>query len=113
MDWLFLTDEVIIAELRERCRRERLLQNMTQHDLAERAGLGINTIRRYEGDDEHSPSLETFTRIIRVLGALDVLEQILPERSLDPLNPDASKRLRASPATAKPTAGGWTWGDQQ
>ena len=113
MEWLFLTDEVVIAELRERCRRERLLQNMTQHDLAERAGLGINTIRRYEGDDDYSPSLETFIRIIRVLGALDVLEQILPERALDPLHPDASKRIRARAVTAKPAAGEWTWGEQQ
>lgn len=113
MNWLFLTDDAVIAELRERCRSERLLQNMTQEDLATRAGLGINTIRRFEGDDSYSPSLKTFTRIIRVLGGLDVLEQILPERPLDPLNPDASGRLRASPTTTKPTASEWAWGDQQ
>lgn len=111
MDWLFLTDEAIIVELQERCRQERLAQNMTQDELAKRAGLGINTIRRFEGDSGYSPTLDTFIRIIRVLGALDVLEQILPERPLDPLNPDASERLRARPT--KPTAGDWAWGDQQ
>lgn len=113
MDWLFLTDDVVIAELKERCRRERLAQNMTQQDLAKRAGLGINTVRRYEGDENYSPSLETFIRIIRVLGALDVLEHVLPKRPLDPLNPDVSERRRARPTTAKPAAGEWTWDDDQ
>jgi transcriptional regulator with XRE-family HTH domain len=113
MDWLFLTDDVVIAELRQRCRRERLLQNMTQQDLAERSGVGINTVRRYERDHDYSPSLETFIRIIRVLGALDVLEQILPERPLDPLNPQASERRRARSSAAKPRAGEWTWGEQE
>ena len=114
MDWLFLTDHAISEQLRERCRRERLLQNITQEDLAERAGLGVNTVRRFERDDDYSPSLDTFIRIIRVLGALDVLEQILPERPLDPLNPDASERLRARPASPAAAADGeWTWGEPQ
>lgn len=114
MDWLFLTDDAIIEQLRGRCRRERLLQNITQEDLAERAGLGINTVRRFERDDDYSPSLTTFVRIARVLGALDVLEQILPERPFDPLKPDASERLRARPATRTPAADGeWTWGESQ
>lgn len=114
VDWLFLTDEAIIEQLRERCRRERLLQNITQEDLAQRAGLGINTVRRFERDDDYSPSLETFVRITRVLGALDVLEQMLPERPLDPLKPDASERRRARPSTPAPAADGeWTWGEPQ
>lgn len=113
MDWLFLTDDAVSAELRERCRRERLAQNMTQADLAERAGLGINTVRRFEGDDNYSPSLETFIRTIRVLGALDALEHILPERPLDPLNPDASQRRRARRTSAKPATGEWTWEQPQ
>ena len=113
MDWLFLTDEAINAALRARCRRERLEQNMTQSTLAERAGLGINTIRRYESDHDYSPSLDTFIRIIRVLGALEVLDQVLPERPLDPLNPDASERLRARPTTTNTVDGEWTWGTEQ
>ena len=47
------------------------------------------------------------------LGALDALEQVLPARPLDPLNPDASKRQRARPATTEPAAGEWTWDQQQ
>ena len=113
MDWLFLTDEAINAALRARCRRERLEQNMTQSTLAERAGLGINTIRRYESDHDYSPSLDTFIRIIRVLGALEVLDQVLPERPLDPLNPDASERLRSRPTTTNTVDGEWTWGTEQ
>ena len=108
-----MTDDAVIDALRERCRRERLTQNMTQQDLADRAGLGITTVRRYESDDNYSPSLETFIRIVRVLGGLDVLEQLLPERPLDPLNPNASERQRARPSKATPAPGEWTWGEPQ
>ena len=113
MDWLFVTDDAIIEELRERCRRERLVQNLTQADVAERAGLGTATVSRFERDRDYSPSLETFVRILRVLGALDTLEQILPPRPLDPLNPAAGDRLRARPAAPDVAEGEWTWGDQQ
>lgn len=113
MDWLFLTDEVIIEELRARCRRERLAQNITQSDLAARAGIAVNTLRRFEGDDDSSPSLETFVRVLRVLGGLDVLEQVFPERPLDPLDPDASERRRARPAAPTAAAGEWTWAEPQ
>ena len=113
MDWLFVTDEVSVEELRRRCRRERLAQNITQADLALRAGVSVNTIRRFERDDDSSPSLETFVRVVRVLGGLEVLEQVLPERPLDPLNPDAPERRRARPSAPETSAGEWTWAEPQ
>lgn len=111
MDWILRTDDEVVAALRERCRRERLRQNITQDELADRAGLGVATVRRFERDDDASPGLETFVRILRVLGALEALEQILPERPLDPLDPDASSRRRARPSDPGPADGAWTWGD--
>ena len=44
MTWLVLTDDQVIAELRERCRSERLAQNIPQGALAERAGLSLSLI---------------------------------------------------------------------
>lgn len=111
MDWLFLTDDGVIDELRGRCRRERLAQNLSQAEVAERAGINRETVRRFEAD-EYSPTLATFVAVLRALGGLDALEQILPERPLDPLRPNAPTRRRAG-RSASPSPGEWTWNEPQ
>lgn len=111
MEWLFLTDDAVIDELRGRCRRERLAQNLSQADLATRAGLNRETVRRFEAD-EYSPTLASFVAILRALGGLEALAAVLPERPLDPLNPTATDRKRARSGREAPQ-GEWTWGEPQ
>ena len=115
MNWLVLTDERVVEELRERCRLERLSRNIRQVDLAERAGVSITTLRRFETDAESSPSLESFVRIVRALGGLDVLEQLFGARPLDPLNLESTGRERArrTPSSTAEPASDWAWGDEQ
>ena len=111
MDWLFLTDDGVIDELRVRCRRERLAQNLSQADLAERAGINRETVRRFEAD-EYSPTLATFVAVLRALGGLEALEQILPDRPLDPLSPTQATRQRARQTSAS-ADGEWSWAEPQ
>ena len=113
MDWLVLTDDRIVDQLRERCRRERLNQNIRQVDLAERAGISVTTLRRFEGDTDASPSLESFVRIVRALGGLDVLEHLFAERPLDPLGLEPDTRERARRTSSATTTDDWTWGDER
>lgn len=113
MAWIGLTDQMIIAELRRRCRAERLIQNVTQQDLADRAGLGINTVRRFEGDSDYSPSLDTFVSILRVLGGLGALREVLVPQPINPLDVGAHERQRARPGSAKAAVGKWKWGDEK
>lgn len=95
MTWLVLTDDQVIDELRERCRSERLAQNLSQGDLAERAGLSRGTVARFE-NDSNTPGLETLVAILRVLGGLEALEHVLPPRPIDPLSPGVPDRQRAT-----------------
>ena len=95
MTWLVLTDDQVIDELRERCRSERLAQNLSQGDLAERAGLSRGTVARFE-NDSNTPGLETLVAILRVLGGLEALEHVLPPRPSDPLSPGVPDRQRAT-----------------
>jgi transcriptional regulator with XRE-family HTH domain len=67
----------------------RKLRNLTQAQLAERADVGVNTLRRLEHGDG-GITLENLLRILRVLGVLDGLS-----RSLDPYESDVG-RLRSS-----------------
>jgi transcriptional regulator with XRE-family HTH domain len=66
----------------------RKLRNLTQAQLAERADVGVNTLRRLERGDG-GITLENLLRILRVLGVLDGLL-----RSLDPYESDVG-RLRS------------------
>ncbi|HEY8814243.1 MAG TPA: helix-turn-helix transcriptional regulator [Candidatus Dormibacteraeota bacterium] len=66
----------------------RKLRGLTQAQLAERADVGVNTLRRLEHGDG-GITLENLLRILRVLGVLDGLS-----RSLDPYESDVG-RLRS------------------
>ncbi len=66
----------------------RKLRNLTQAQLAERADVGVNTLRRLEHGDG-GITLENLLRILRILGVLDGLS-----RSLDPYESDVG-RLRS------------------
>jgi transcriptional regulator with XRE-family HTH domain len=66
----------------------RKLRGLTQLQLADRAGIGLNTLRRLESGDG-SVSLENTLRVVRALGILDAFS-----RALDPYESDVG-RLRS------------------
>ncbi len=43
-----MTDEVLLMLVRDRLARLRLAPNLTQRQLAEKAGLGLRTVQRLE-----------------------------------------------------------------
>jgi len=78
-----LSDKAAMSLIGERIQRERLNQNMTQADLAKRAGLGARTVRSLEAGEK--PTVETLIRALRGLGKLGVIDAFLPEPGLSPL----------------------------
>jgi transcriptional regulator with XRE-family HTH domain len=66
----------------------RKLRGITQAQVAERADVSVNTVRRFERGDG-GVTLENCLRILRALGVLDVVP-----RALDPYETDVG-RLRA------------------
>lgn len=54
----------------------RRRRRLSQASLAERSGIGINTLRRLE-KGEPSGSIEHLARILHVLGEIERLEQLL------------------------------------
>jgi DNA-binding XRE family transcriptional regulator len=66
----------------------RKLRGLTQAQVADRAGVSVNTVRRLEGGDG-GVTLENSLRIFRALGVLDGVP-----RALDPYETDIG-RLRS------------------
>ena len=109
-----MTDEAVLQELGRRITALRLQANLTQKDLAESAGVSKRTLERAEAG-ESSVQLTAFLRIVRALGALDRLEQFLPEVGPTPMELLKRKRRprqRASRAGGLADSRPWTWGDK-
>ena len=77
------TDSEILKELGGRLRSYRLQMNVTQAELATRAGVSRTTIRDAElGKDSQ---LYTLVKFLRALGRLDNLDAFLPSPSVSPI----------------------------
>jgi transcriptional regulator with XRE-family HTH domain len=84
-----LTDAAVLQALGERIERHRIQAGLTQTELAERAGIGKRTVERVEAG--HGAELVTLLRVLRVLGLLEGLQQLIPEL---PPSPIAQLKLR-------------------
>jgi len=69
--------------LGEQLRASRLRQNMTQEELASRAGVSVPTVARLENGG--GSSLATFIRALKVLREDSWLEHVAPSASIDPV----------------------------
>jgi transcriptional regulator with XRE-family HTH domain len=80
----------------------RRRRRLSQASLAERSGIGLNTVRRLE-KGETSGSIEHLARILYVLGEIDRLEKLLDtgtdEVGLLMMDEELPQRVRARKST--------------
>ena len=73
LDFKLSTHNEICRELGLRLRTQRLMKNIKQQDLADRAGIAVGTIKNLESKGQSS--LET---LVRIVGALDLIHDLEP-----------------------------------
>ena len=83
MSFYTATDQAVLEELGRRLRQRRLDRNLSQHDVAQKAGVDRTTIGQLERDGR--ASLQTLVQVLRGLGALDELDAFLPAAGPSPL----------------------------
>ena len=84
------------GKIRTSARRLRLAHNMTQQALAEKSGVPLSTLKRFEQSGEIS--LAALLAIAGALSALDAFENLFPKpaaSSLDQLRSVGDDRKRA------------------
>lgn len=94
--WILKSDSEVVQALSERCKAIRLAQNMTQQEVAARAGIALRTYRRFE--QEGQISMDRFVAVVRALNRIGELEQLLlppPVRDLRDLDVSEPTRKRA------------------
>ncbi|MGN7980441.1 helix-turn-helix domain-containing protein [Burkholderia sp. 22313] len=101
MELSFRKPDEIVALICERLRTERLALQLTQTDVAARAGVGANTVSNLEAG--RNVGLETVIRVAMVLGRSKELEALfLPKLdSLDDVHryEKSAKRQRVKRTT--------------
>lgn len=83
MDYQSMSDRAIQAVMGERLRRERLNRDMTQPELAERAGISRRTLQKLEAG--HSSTVATLLRVLRALALMDRIDALLPDPGPSPI----------------------------
>ena len=62
-----------------RFRGYRMQCNLTQKEVAEQSGIGLTTIHKFENGTAGNFSLSTFLLLLKVVGQINALDDLLPE----------------------------------
>lgn len=103
MDYYSLSDDALVEELGTLLQKQRLKQNLSQQQLAEKSGLNRTTISYFENG--RPGNTLTLIQILRSLGLLDILNHLKPTEELSPLQLmklKGKERKRASGKSSKP-----------
>ncbi|MCA1779321.1 MAG: helix-turn-helix domain-containing protein [Xanthomonadaceae bacterium] len=113
-------DPAALAELGHRLAQVRIDQQLTQAELARKAGVGKRTLERLEAGE--TTQTRTLFRVLRELDLLKRLEVLLPEPTLRPSQatrkadalPKRATSKRANRERAKEAGDKqWKWGDER
>ena len=69
----------LISLLGQRFKDYRLRSEMTQKDVAEQSGITINTLHKFENGKAGNMSLGTFLLLMKSIGCIQQLDEVLPE----------------------------------
>ena len=81
----------LVRLLGERFKEYRMRCNLTQKEVAEQSSIGLTTIHKFENGTAGNLSLSTFILLLKVIGQVDALDDVLPEL---PESPYARRRKR-------------------
>ena len=94
------TTPELVRRLGERVKDYRMRCNLTQKEVAERSGIGLTTIHKFENGSAGNISLSTFILLLKVVGQINALDDVLPELPESPYlmrkNEKKAQRIRHS-----------------
>lgn len=74
----------LVRLLGSRFKDYRLRANMTQKEVAEMSGLSMMTIHRFENGMVKNISLGTFLLLLKAVGSINDLNELIPEQPESP-----------------------------
>lgn len=74
-----MSNSEIIMELGRRFKEYRLSYQLTQKEVAEKAGISLITVRQFENGKAYNITMGNFLALLRVLDCLEQVNGLLPE----------------------------------
>lgn len=74
-----MSNSEIIMELGRRFKEYRLSYQLTQKEIAEKAGISLITVRQFENGKAYNITMGNFLALLRVLDCLEQVNGLLPE----------------------------------
>ena len=74
----------LVQLLGARFKDYRMRSRMTQKDVAEKAGVSVLTIYRFENGTVNNISLGTFLLLLKSVGSINDLDELMPEQPESP-----------------------------
>lgn len=78
-DYYEYSSNELVRMLGIRFKEYRMRCNLTQKEVAERSGVGMTTIHKFENGTAGNLSLSTFILLLKVIGQINSLNEVLPE----------------------------------
>lgn len=69
----------LVRLLGERFKEYRMRCNLTQKEVADQSGIGLTTIYKFENGTAGNLSLSTFILLLKVIGQVNSLDDVMPE----------------------------------
>lgn len=69
----------LVRLLGERFKEYRMRCNLTQKEVSEQSGIGLTTIYKFENGTAGNLSLSTFILLLKVVGQINALDDLMPE----------------------------------
>ena len=104
-----ITSKAYVREIGKRIKELRINRELTQKDLADKSGVSLRSISRFEQGEDIQ--LGNFIKILKALDLQDNLELLVPDVASYPLYQLQKKpRQRIRKKTVKKS--GFKWGDE-
>ncbi len=109
-------DTLQLEAIGKRLTQARIRMELTQATLAKEAGIGKRTVERLEAGQ--SVQLNSFIRVLRVLGLLDIFTTLLPDPAPTPmqllkLKVEEPQRVYKSRKKENKPNEPWVWGEDR
>jgi len=83
-DYVDYSAPELVRMLGSRFKDYRLRANMTQKEVAEMTGLSVLTVYRFENGSVTNISLSTFLLLLKAVGCINDLDELMPEQPESP-----------------------------
>ncbi|MCQ2088026.1 MAG: helix-turn-helix domain-containing protein [Bacilli bacterium] len=79
-----LSTPEIVQYLGKRFKEYRIIDNLTQKEIAQKTGIGITTIAKFESGTAYNISLSTLIILLKTIKCINNIKELMPDMTNSP-----------------------------